>query len=517
MVAERTVGRMSQRSVPDPERRREIRSVAKGGALGVAASLTERALGLITQTLLARLLGASSLGIYVVAREAVFFGQLFSMLGLSVGTLRFASVFEGRGEPERTRGVIMGGAGIGLISSALVTAFLVIAAPWLAVEVFHKPEVVDALRWAALGLPFISLAVILATATMARRSIIYLAARGLATRGGFLLVIIPLGLLFGWNVPTAVAAFVISATLGFGVAVLGVKRFFPGIGLAHLRQCNYRELLTYSAPLAVVALTEYGLWKFNILIGGAMIDSARVGMYTIAATIADLGALGPTAVARILQPSIADLYARGRSETLQHVFSTATRWMSYLTAPMMAFLIVKARSALQIFGEEFVDAERALQILCVAQIINASTGGVAVALGMAGQQWVYLGLNVFTVALNVTTCVLLVPRYGMVGLAMAAAISYGSAHILRAIAVWATCGLRAFDLTLLKPFAATAVALVVPLVISHPSFIPDIVLAGVPFVLVYAVVVWALGIDPSERQMLRDLRDRIFGAEEAGR
>jgi O-antigen/teichoic acid export membrane protein len=78
---------------------------------------------------------------------------------------------------------------------------------------------------------------------------------------------------------------------------------------------------------------------------------------------------------------------------------------------------------LKLFGQEFVAGTESLRILCIGQIINASTGSVGLILNMTGhEKYNVMSLSLGT-GINLLLNLLLVPQFGLIGAAIAAATS----------------------------------------------------------------------------------------------
>ena len=106
---------------------------------------------------------------------------------------------------------------------------------------------------------------------------------------------------------------------------------------------------------------------------GVLTDPAAVGVYAVAARIADLVAFALTAINTMFTPQIAALHASGDRRGLQAMVTT-TSWWAMMSALAIALpLFVLAGFILSFFGAAFTSGSLALRILLLGQLVNAAS------------------------------------------------------------------------------------------------------------------------------------------------
>jgi O-antigen/teichoic acid export membrane protein len=90
---------------------------------------------------------------------------------------------------------------------------------------------------------------------------------------------------------------------------------------------------------------------------------------------------------------------------------------------MAAFLLVVGKPLLLLFGPSFGAGYPLLYILSAGILVRASIGPAETLLTMAGQQGVTAIVYTATFAFNVTLNIVLIPRFGLTGAAMATSLS----------------------------------------------------------------------------------------------
>jgi O-antigen/teichoic acid export membrane protein len=198
------------------------------------------------------------------------------------------------------------------------------------------------------------------------------------------------------------------------------------------------------------------------------------------------------------------LYHGGALRELAEVFYSATRWAYYLVMPVMVFMLVRAEDLLHLFGRDFPAGALVLQILCLGQIVNASTGNAGSLLIMSGRQWLHLLNNAVLMVANVVLCVWLAPSWGAVGVAVAAAVANALVNLVRAAQLYYLFGLSVLRWELQRVSVAAglgALALWMPL----PGLTARLLGGAGLYVGSFLVLLWLVGIPPQDRGVVRQL------------
>ena len=212
--------------------------------------------------------------------------------------------------------------------------------------------------------------------------------------------------------------------------------------------------------------------------------SSSVVLYTL-----DVGALGhlhaamrypvlitllPAAMASVVSPGLSTLEAGGMGAEVMRKAVSALRGAMVVVAPAVFALVLFSRDAMGLFGEEYRADRHVLAILALsalaAPLVHLGSG-LLVARGALGT---YLGASVVYVAASLALALLLVPRLGLLGAAVATTAGEIVQHTClyavlrrrfglrvgsRLVAAWG-CGLAACAAeVLLSPGRALSIAL----------------------------------------------------------
>jgi O-antigen/teichoic acid export membrane protein len=120
------------------------------------------------------------------------------------------------------------------------------------------------------------------------------------------------------------------------------------------------------------------------------------------------------------------MLARREYHRAAELFQTATRWLMLASWPLyLAFAIFPA-VVLGVFGARYTAGAAALAVLSLAMLVNLGTGNVTVVLLMGGKSsWSAINAAAALVV-NIGLNLLLLPRLGIVG----AAIAWGASIVV---------------------------------------------------------------------------------------
>lgn len=415
--------------------------------------------GFVANAVIARLLGADVLGVFVLAWTVVMGVSILTTFGFEGGFVKYISMYVGQGKRAEAGSVFGFGLRFGSVAGALGTAAIILLRKPLAHSFFKEPRLEHALLLIALVMIPYTVTRLQGAALRAlkdmRRSIIGTEIWYRVPRLAVFLLLFYAGFRLMGIVGAAVVAcgFSAVATLAF-VRTSGPFLLARGARAAIPK----RELVTYSSQMLAETTTAFALMQSGRLVLGYYLSSADVGVFNVVALLATLATLFTFSFNAIFSPMIAEVYHRGRVDLMRSLLHAITRWILILTLPMFAWLLVSGEGILSIFGEEFVRGYWALAFLAAAQLLEGAGGTVSSCLAMTK----YQRYNVYNIlvmaAVSVALNIYLVPRMGIAGAAVATGVAIGLVNAARLIQGKLLLDVFPYDRTSLK-IAATAVVL----------------------------------------------------------
>ncbi|MDQ5816607.1 MAG: flippase [Actinomycetota bacterium] len=438
-----------------------VLATAKGTGYLAGGSFFEFAARFVIALLLARLMGPAEYGLYVLAISAAALLAGISQLGLDDAMVRYVAILSGRGDREGVWGTIQIGLGISVAVGCVMGGVLFAAATPIAESLFDAPALAPALRFIGIIVPLLTISNVLAGvargfgrmdhAALAENIVMSL------VRLGLLGAAAALGRL---DLLVATIIFAVSDIAASLTLIVLLKRNVPVKALfrSDVRR-DLRPILRFALPLWMSSLLRQFRRNIETFLLGALAAASTVGVFAVVGRVNLVGHVFLLSILLAVKPVLARLHDRHDREGLQEIYRTATRWALTLCVPFFLVMVLYPRPILTMFGEAFGSGATALVILAFAELANAATGICGPMIDMTGHTKVKLANAVLWTALAVTGNALLVPRWGLVGAAVAMLIAIVSVNVLCVIEVWVLERLAPFDRNFLKPAAAAVIAL----------------------------------------------------------
>lgn len=489
-----------------------VKKIAKGGAIVFLGTVVGGFTGMLLHLLLSRTLGAKDYGLYMLGFSLFIVAHSVLSLGLHKGVLRFVAVYKGTNDVSRVKGtllfVLTVAPGINILGGIIIYLF----SNYIAIEIFAKPALGFVLKIFAIALPFYNIFVICYFSLQAfQKTLHYTALKNILQPSINIAIVSVLLLLVGMNLGWALCAYLATVVL---VALAGLRflwHIFPELVSRVRPMTEARVLLRYSTPLLFAGIAYIFLSYIDKIMIGYFRVSKDVGIYSIAAKLAIQIRLILVCVNVVFGPIIADLNNKGKLNEIELLFKTSTRWILTLIIPLVLIYILFSRDIMLLFGTEFGDGWLILVILACAYLAAAGTGSVGLILNMTGRQDIELVNTLCMVGLNIGLNIWLIQAYGMLGAAIATAVSIGLVNLAKLIEVKIFLGFQPYDKKYLKPLLVGG-----GIFLLYVLLLNNIDLSGfrwVPALLILAVgyfaILFLLGFEQDDKIVLRAVKDKI--------
>ncbi|USZ68017.1 lipopolysaccharide biosynthesis protein [Halorussus salilacus] len=493
--------------VPDDERD-ALLTIAHGAVVTSGGVSAQRALVSATEFVLARGLGPVAYGVYALAwRIAQLLIRLVTFG--SVQTLqRYLPAYED--DPER-RARVAGLAyattvGFGLAIAAGVWAL----APWLDEATVEHPSFPPAMRLfgvlvGLLGLVMVSAAIFRAVGS-ARGEVLF----NKLLRPGVRLLGALAALALGYSVVGVAGAVAVCglllalAGIPFTVRATGVRPTLRGA------RTEVGRFYDHAAPVAMSSLGKVFQNRVDILLVGTLLTAVAAGIYNVVLVLVSIAWIPLLSFNQLLPPVASDLYSNDRMETLDAVYSSVTRLIVTTVTPILAVQLVFGRELLALFGPTYVRGYAPLAVYLGGVFVGSAVGATGWLLMMTDHQYARMALDWLLAVLNVGLTYLFVVEFGLVGAALGTSLAIAVQNALQVVLLRRFEGLWPFDATFIRPLAA-GVVMAATMAGVRATVGPSPLAVGVGTVtglLAYVGSLLALGVDPRDRLVVRELAGR---------
>lgn len=504
---------MSEPDLHPEQTARDVETLAHGALTTLIGRVTGRAINYVVVIVIGRLLGPAQYGLYGIGLTIMALGGLAATLGLEHGVIRYGMRYR-RSDPERLKGVIFEALGVTVVVGALAGALLFALAPWIAGEFFDKPDLAPVLKGFSLGILFYPVLRVAASSTrITQRMRYYVLSEELSAPASFIVLFFLLYAL-GWGLMAAVIGNVASTGVAAAIAMVLLVRLFPALHEgARPVYMPLRELISFSVPTAASGMMALiAMWLDRLMVGYYLTE-AETGVYLASSQISFLFTILLISFNSIFSPMIADLYHHGQSRRLDELFKVSTRWGFYLGVPVfLVIALVPERLLTFIFDARYAHGAWPMVILSIGQMANLATGAVGFLLVMSGREKRWMLASGVALGANFVLNLLLIPRLGLEGAAVATAITVCGLFTVGLFLVRRSMGLWPYDRRLLKggiAIAATAGVLVWARRWDLGNELANILTLCTLSVVVFFGSLRALGLPPEDHDLLVLLRKRL--------
>ena len=403
---------------PEPEHQAARQAVGIFALRGASAGIAY-----ISQVLLARWMGEGEYGVFVSVWSWLLVLALAASLGLGLTVQRFVQAARSAGDAALLRGVLFGTRLLALlVSTALMIAGIGLI--WLVEDRLAEPYVLPAIL-VLTCLPMIALADVHDGVARTYDWMTLALAPAYIWRPLVLLAVIAALALGGAHANAAAAAsaaIVATWTTSLAQTILLHRRLRAHVAPGP-RSLRYREWIRVSLPVLFSDSFAFLLLNADILVLSVMRPAEEVAIYFAATRTISLVLFIAFAVTAASGHRFADAHARGDHAMLRALLLRSVAWTLFPSLLAAAAVLAIGPWALRLFGESFAVGYVPMCVLAVGFLVRASVGAAERFLNMVGQERACALVYVSAFAANLGLNVLLVPRYGLVGAAVATVLA----------------------------------------------------------------------------------------------
>jgi O-antigen/teichoic acid export membrane protein len=403
--------------------------------------------GIVTTSVLTRLLTSTEVGDYLLAFSIISVGAVIGSLGLPKTVLRFVAESMTLGQPGRARRAIYTALGLGVLGALCISlAYLFIVGDLVSKYLFHSPALVAVIGLTAGWMAISALQEILAEAFRGFHDIrMATLFGGLATGGksaGLIMRVMLLAcLVVIWatsgqtDLRTVMLVSVGSGAASSLLAALFLRKRISSLDARGIENpVSAKETLRDAFPILLISLTSFILLSAaDLWILGCFGSKDDVAVYGVASRLVAFISMPLLLTNLVLPPIIAEMYAQGRTSQLERTlrsFSTLSGVPSLLF--LIVFMLLGGPILGLVYGAKLFppgslaihEGAIVLVLLSAGKLAAVWAGSCGAVLQFTGHQGSMLRINLLTSPLFVIGALLLVRDYGPIGVAsMTAAIT----------------------------------------------------------------------------------------------
>lgn len=403
-----------------------LKKVAKGTGIIFFGEVIGTIFGLISMILVARFYSTGEYGLYSLGLFIISFFLRVSSLGVFEGCPRYISYYRGKADEGKVKGIITSSLTITGISSTIIAILLFFLSDFIANRIFGIEELSTIIKIIVIGLPFWAIIRLIVSIFRGFESVkenVYFSNLSLRLlKVPFFALVIFLGLSFNYIIVVYTLSIIITC---FAAIFYLVKKLPEPVKKIKKASSETKILLSFSLPLVFSGLGWYLISGADKIMLGILKTQVEVGLYSAAATLAQYLLFFYSATIFIYQPIASRVFAENKMDELKRNYQILTKWLFILAFPfVIVFLLFPGTVISIIFGEKYISAAIALQILTIPYFVHLFLGPNGATLICLGKTRMIMYFTLIGGGINVALNYFLIPLFGIEGAALSTMISY---------------------------------------------------------------------------------------------
>ena len=429
-----------------------FKNIIAKSALNTFGNLFNRFSRYFSVLIVIKILGVTHYGYYVIGLTIIGIGIILANIGMNYGVFRFIPIFIGQGDTAKIKGIISFSLVFVTISGLTVTFFLFLFSELISVSFYNKPALDQYIKFLSFAIPFSVLSGIIINIFKGFDVIKYK-----VLIEDFIIIISRIlflfyCLVFGLGTIGVIISYTASILLGLIIGIIFLLKIFPDIKNSDIiSTINKREVFSYSMPLFLSSFLVIFLNQTDILMLSYYLSADNIGIYSVANKLAVLVFFVSSSSFAIFSPAIAKLLGEKKRDQIQDIIFSVVRLILIITIPIFLIITIFSKDVLLIFGKEFSNGNSVLLILALSFFLSSIFGFAGQVLSVMGRSKLIMINSLGAGILNIVLNYILIPKYGLIGAAIATGSSIIAVNIARVIETYFFEGLLILTPLLVRP------------------------------------------------------------------
>jgi len=380
--------------------------------------------GIALSVIIARFLGPANYGVYSLLIWVLGVLSLISLMGFPFTIQKYVSEYDGRKEQDTIRKIIAFVLKIEVFWGVIVAILLIILADRLSLWLRH-PEFKNFFWIIALLLVPSAVSTILTSVTKGLqifKNIMVVTVIRLILSLVFILLVLNRGAGIIGILWVQLGTNLISVFL-FWILLKGLLSPCGGLNLARpIKKKVFNFNLTFLAIMVteLIVRQKSGVFFLNLFR-----TTEEAGYYGLAFGIAIMAVrFVPESFVHVIGPALSNRYGAQDRAGLSQIFIKSTKYLTLMIVPICTGIIILARPLVElVYGKSYLPAAGILPILIIASALGVMASVAAWVIYAIERQNINLVIGIVAAVLNLTMAVLLIPKHGIYGAAIANSVA----------------------------------------------------------------------------------------------
>jgi O-antigen/teichoic acid export membrane protein len=416
-------------------------------------------LSCLAQLVIARVVGATSYGVYAYVVAWTTLLSYIAALGYNTVLLRFVPAYSATGNWSLASGLIRFAFGRSTLLATLIAICGIAIVMSLGQKFQHELTVSMIIGLATV--PLVALYVLAGSLVRAFGGVVSAIAPERFGRDGLMVVLVLLAVILNVTpIDATTVLLALMASSAFTAVALGVsmRKLWPPQLRSAAPAYAQADWWRLAVPVMIMIGVDVLMSRAGVFLLGWSGDAHAAGLFALGLNLALFLVLPRIAVGTFFAPNVSKLHAHQNEAALQSLFAGATVMSLFGTVVLALPLLVLTEPLLRIFGEEFVETAPIAQILIVGQIVAAATGPQLNLLTMTGHERAATVIMIVGAAINLSACAIGIAFFGAMGAAVATAATNVMWNMAMAVYIYKRVNMMAGLLFAIVEFRRPAAA-----------------------------------------------------------
>ncbi len=400
--------------------------LARGAFWSLVGGIASRALTIGSSIIVARLLGREGYGEIGMVQSTIGMFGVFAGFGLGATATKYIAEFRTK-DPIRAGRISNLTIVVSLITAGLMAIACLGMSGWLADKTLNKAGIAPLLAAGSLLLFISTLGGVLFAALAGFESFRVIARINVIQGIAAVFLTIPLVWLFG--VQGAIASLTINAAIGLLLSAKALLaeyvKFTIPPGYNKDVWAEWLVLWKYSLPSVVSGLMVGPvIWVTNAILVNQPGGYGELGLFNAANQWRMIIIFLPGMLASAMLPVLSETHGREDKTDFVRTVIMNLRVTWIVALPLTVLVVTMGKPLAALFGKQFYGSAPIISVLMLATFLNVVNSAVGSALAGSGRMWTGMFMNLGWAVVLTISSLLLVPRFGGLGLATAYLLAY---------------------------------------------------------------------------------------------
>ncbi|KJJ85660.1 Polysaccharide biosynthesis protein [Candidatus Omnitrophus magneticus] len=400
------------------------KTIIKGTGVGFFLIFLTNISSFIILFMKTKLMTASDVGLFVLAKSIVVTMFMFTN-GFYNSIFRYNTVFLGEGSNEKIKGVIS-------VTYKYIIPFLIgtalisiLSAPYVAVNIFHNTRLAGFVQIIVISALFSCISDInsgiLRSKLLPQYTYLFKVLEQFLIIP-FVFILYKMGmknflLMFSLS-------FVFSSFLVFIYSLIRVRKEFSFIFDSSLKSIEHpKKIFAYSFFSQITGLMLKFRTQVNVFLMGFFLSTKDIALYNVAFQLGMATTILMDGLNTIFPTVSGVLYGQNKIDEIKRLHRKTAKILVIISIFIFLGFIVAGKFVLGIFGDVYKSAYIPLLIIAFSFVLEANTGSAGRIIDMMGKPQYNSFNNLVALILTVGFCYLCIPRFGIIGSAVAFSLS----------------------------------------------------------------------------------------------